>query len=232
MSTLEPVNSNTVTVLLMQASIFNRKYLRCYWWCNDNSMRVIPHNCCQMQPKSSWLRYVITGPCEIQYSYSSSYAGFNITLNVYPLRLVVYRKIGACCNPHFLTNKVHNIQFTLRQLEGSVKLNVTADLVIEASVINWTYFRCNCRNVDNSMLAILHLCSQMQPKSSCLRYVIAGPSQIQCNYSSSYAGFNIQLNVSPMRVVVYRQIDACYSPYLMPNTGHNMRCTLCQIWYR
>jgi hypothetical protein len=67
-------------------------------------------------------------------------------------------------------------------------------------------------NVPSSILVIcrqfnafiLHICSQIQPKSSSLRYVKSGPSQIQYNYSSSCAGINIQLNVSPLRLAVYR----------------------------
>jgi hypothetical protein len=48
MSTLVTVKSNTVTVLAIQASIFNWKYLRCYWWFIDKSIRVILHICCQI----------------------------------------------------------------------------------------------------------------------------------------------------------------------------------------
>jgi hypothetical protein len=52
-----------------------------------------------------------------------------------------------------------------------------------------------------------------------LRSVKSGPSQIQYNYSSSYAGCNIQLNVSPMLLVVYRQLNARHTPHLQPNSA-------------
>jgi hypothetical protein len=77
------------------------------------------------------------------------------------------------------------------------KSNKITFLDIEASIFNWTYLRRYCWYVDNSMRVILHICSQTQPKSSRLRCVKSGPSPIQYNYSSSYAGINIQLNVSP-----------------------------------
>jgi hypothetical protein len=115
-----------------------------------------------MQPKSSRLFYVNSGPRQIQYSEISCYSVFNIQLNVPPLRLVVYRQNEA------------------------------------------RYF---------------HICCQMQPKSSRLRCVNTGPSQIQYNYSSSNAGFNIQFNVSPLRLVVYRQNEARYTPYLLTNAA-------------
>jgi uncharacterized integral membrane protein len=52
---------------------------------------------------------------------------------------------------------------------------------------------------------MLHLCNQMQPKSNRLRYVNSGPSQNQYIYISCHLGWNIQLNVSPLRLVIYRQ---------------------------
>jgi hypothetical protein len=58
----------------------------------------------------------------------------------------------------------------------------------------------------------------MQPKSSGLRYVDTGHSEIQYSYSSCHSGINIQLNVSPLLLVVYRQIDVCYTSHLLPNT--------------
>jgi hypothetical protein len=132
-------------------------------------MRVIIHVCSQMQPKSSGLCYVNSGPRQTQYSYSYSYTGFNIQLNVFPC--------------------------------------------------DWWF-------IDNSMRVILHFCCHTQGTITSLRYVNSGPRQIQYNYSSSYAGFNIQLNVSPLRLVVYRLIEACYTPHLLPNAGHDIRFTL------
>jgi hypothetical protein len=80
------------------------------------------------------------------------------------------------------------------------------------------------------MRLILHICSHLQPKSSTLRYVKSSPGQIQYIYSSSYAGINIQSIVSPLRLVVYRQIDARYTPHLLPNKARNLVLSLCQHW--
>jgi hypothetical protein len=65
-------------------------------------MRVILHTCCQIQGTISGLRYANSGPGQIQYNYSSSYAGLNIQLNVSLLRLVIYRQqkrimLHICC---------------------------------------------------------------------------------------------------------------------------------------
>jgi hypothetical protein len=48
------------------------------------------------------------------------------------------------------------------------------------------------------MRVILHICCQIQSTISGLRYLNSGPRQMEYNYSSSYAVFNIQLNVSPL----------------------------------
>jgi hypothetical protein len=47
--------------------------------------------------------------------------------------------------------------------------------------------------------------------------------------TSSYAGFNIKFNLSPLRLVNYGQTDARYTHHLLPSTGHNTRCTLRQL---
>jgi hypothetical protein len=174
-----PVKYNKITTLAIQAAIFHWAQIHRCWWYVDNSMRVIHHFCCQMQPISSRLRYVNAGPSQIQYNCCSCHSGFNIQLNVSPLLLVVYRQIDTCYTPQLLPNTGHISLCALRQLDDSVKLNVITDLHIEASVINWTYFRCNCRYGDNSMIAVRHLCSKMQPKFCGSCYVNSGPSQIQ-----------------------------------------------------
>jgi hypothetical protein len=79
---------------------------------------------------------------------------------------------------------------------------------------------------------ILHICSQIQPKCSSLRYVIPDPSKIQYICSSSYAGFNIQLNVSLLLLVICRQFNTGYTLYLLPNTVHISRFVLHPLWSR
>jgi hypothetical protein len=94
------------------------------------------------------------------------------------------------------------------------------------------YLRSDWWIIDKSMRVIHHICYQLQSTISGLRYFKSGPSQIQYNNSSSCAGINIQLNVSPLRLVVYRQIDARYTPHLLRNTEHYIGFTLCQLWTR
>jgi hypothetical protein len=43
---------------------------------------------------------------------------------------------------------------------------------------------------------------------------------MQCNYSSAYLGYNIQLKVSALILEIYRHVEAHYTAYLMPNTAH------------
>jgi hypothetical protein len=78
---------------------------------------------------------------------------------------------------------------------------------IQASIFNWTYLRCYWRYAAISMGIIVQIGSQMQRISSCLRYVNCGPRHIQCKYSFAYSGFNIQLNVSVLLLLVYQHID-------------------------
>jgi hypothetical protein len=80
------------------------------------------------------------------------------------------------------------------------------------------------------MRVVLHICCQMQTGSTGLRYVNSGPRQIQCNYISCYSVFNIQLIVSPLVLLVYRHIDACYAPHLLQNKASIILPSLCQLW--
>jgi hypothetical protein len=79
---------------------------------------------------------------------------------------------------------------------------------------------------------IHHICCQIQCVSSCLRYVNHGPGQIKYSYISCYSGCNIELNVLPSIFVICRQLNARYNPHSTPNTGHNIRFALWQLWSR
>jgi hypothetical protein len=103
---------------------------------------------------------------------------------------------------------------------------------IQAPLFNSTYLRCNWRYLDNSMPVILQTWCQIQRTSFSLRYVNCGPDHIQCNYSSSYLGYNIQLNVSPLLLEISRQFNALYTAKLMPNKAHMLQFTLCELWSR
>jgi hypothetical protein len=112
------------------------------------------------------------------------------------------------------------------------KSNIITVLLVQASIFNWMYLRCDWWIIDKSMRVIHHICNQIQSTISCLRYAISGPGHILYNYIYWYSGSNIQLNVSPLRLVVYRQIDACDTSYFLLNSGHNIWFTLCHFWSR
>jgi hypothetical protein len=82
------------------------------------------------------------------------------------------------------------------------------------------------------MLLILQPWWKIQSTSSSLRYVVCGPGHIQCIYSSEYSGFNIQLNVSALILVISRQFNERYTAILVPNTARLLQFTLCELWSR
>jgi hypothetical protein len=55
---------------------------------------------------------------------------------------------------------------------------------------------------------------------------------VQCNDSSAYSGFNIQLNVSALLLEISRHYNERYTAILVPNTARFLRFTLCQLWSR
>jgi hypothetical protein len=288
MPSLVPFISNIFTFIDIQSAIFNWTYLCCDWLFMDKSMRVTIHICSQILGTISGLRYAKSGTSQIQYNYNSSYAGFNIQLNVSSSILVICRHINERYTPDLLPNTQHNIRFTLCHLwsrsypiylnllifslqysilrisaaigclwtnwcvlQSTFAANYTAQypvyampslvpfisniitfLDIQASMFNWTYFLRYGWYIDSSVLVILHICCKIKRVSSYFRYVKSGPSQIQYDNSSSYAGVNIQLNVPPLRLVLYWRIDACYTPHLLPNKSRILLFSLCQQWSR
>jgi hypothetical protein len=97
------------------------------------------------------------------------------------------------------------IQFTLWELVVPHIYNVITASHIQASIFNWTYLRCYPRHLDNSMRFVLQTWCQIWRTSSSLRNVNCGPGHIQCNYSSTYSGSNIQQNVAPLLLEICRQ---------------------------
>jgi hypothetical protein len=79
------------------------------------------------------------------------------------------------------------------------------------------------------MRVILQTLSQIQSISYRLRYVNCGPGHIQCTYSSAYLGFNIQMKVAPLLLEVFRQFNARYTAFLVPNTEHFVQITLREL---
>jgi hypothetical protein len=69
---------------------------------------------------------------------------------------------------------------------------------MQASIFNWMYLCCYRGYIDNSMCVILQTWCQVQRTPSSLRYLNCGPWHIQCIFSSTYSGFNIQMIVSAL----------------------------------
>jgi hypothetical protein len=100
---------------------------------------------------------------------------------------------------------------------------------IQASIFKWTYLCCHWRYLDNSTRVVLQTWCQIQRTSYSLRYVNCGPGHMQCNYSSEYSVFNIQLNVSALLLEISRQFNARYTANLATNTAHILQFTLCEL---
>jgi hypothetical protein len=62
-----------------------------------------------------------------------------------------------------------------------------------------------------------------------LRCLNRGPGHIQCNYSYTYSGFNIQQNVAPLLLEIYPQFNERYTANLEPNITHIPQFTLCEL---
>jgi hypothetical protein len=52
-----------------------------------------------------------------------------------------------------------------------------------------------------------------------LRNAHSGPRQIKYSYTSSYAGFNIQLYVSTSILVIFLEFIARYTQHMQPNSA-------------
>jgi hypothetical protein len=110
--------------------------------------------------------------------------------------------------------------------------NVFTATQIRDSLFNWTYVRCNWRYVEYSMRLILQTLCQIQRTSSSLCCLDCSPGHIQCDYSSTYSVFNIQLNVSALLSEISRQLNALHTANVVPNIAHILQFTLCQLWSR
>jgi hypothetical protein len=103
---------------------------------------------------------------------------------------------------------------------------------IQTSIFISTYLRCYCRYHINSMRVILQTCYQIQRTSSNLCYVNCGSGHIQCNYCTAYSGFNIRLNLFALLLEIIGHVYARYNAFLVPNTTHIVKFTLCELWSR
>jgi hypothetical protein len=114
--TVVPDICNVITAPPIQNSIFNSRYLRCYWWYLENSMSVILQTWCHIQRSSSSLRHLNCGPGHIQRTYSSAYVCFNIRWNVSALLLEIIGHLEARYTASLVLNTAHILQFTLCEL--------------------------------------------------------------------------------------------------------------------
>jgi hypothetical protein len=55
---------------------------------------------------------------------------------------------------------------------------------------------------------------------------------IQCNNSSAYSVFNIQVKVSALILDIYRQFNVRYMEHMVPNTAHILKFTQSEQWSR
>jgi hypothetical protein len=82
------------------------------------------------------------------------------------------------------------------------------------------------------MHLILQALCQIQSTSSRLRYLYCGPGHLQFNYSTAYSGVNVQLSVSALPLLIYRQFNVRYTSNMVPNTAHILQFTLSELWSR
>jgi hypothetical protein len=116
MWTVVPAIYCIITAPHIHASIFDWTYLRCLCWYIDKSMCVILHTWYKVQRTSSRLCYLNCAPGHIQWTYSSTYSGFNIEQNVSALILEICRQFNAIYTANMVRNKAHILQFTLSEM--------------------------------------------------------------------------------------------------------------------
>jgi hypothetical protein len=285
---LVPGICNVVSALHIQDSIFNYTYLRWYWRYIDNSMGAILQTWCQIQRASSSLLCLNCGSGHIQWNYRSAYSALNIQLNVSALILEMCRQFNAPCTANFVPNTAHILQITLCEMLSRpytmylhlriLRLQYSTERICAAigdistiqcavyckhgakysahlpdyaiwtvvpdiyneltathilvSIFKWTNPRCYWRYVDNSMRHILQTLCQIQRTSSRLRYMYCGPGHIQWTYSSTYSGYNIQMNVYALLLEICRQFSDRYTANMVPNAAHILQFTLSELWSR
>jgi hypothetical protein len=105
-----------ITAPHIPATIFNWMYLRCHCWYIDNSMCVILQTWFEIQRTSSTLRYLNCGPGHIQWTYSSTYSGWNIQLHVSALLLEISRQFNERYTENLVPITAHNHQLTQCEL--------------------------------------------------------------------------------------------------------------------
>jgi hypothetical protein len=175
---------------------------------------------------------VYCGPGHIQRIYSSSYSGHNIQLNVSALQLEIFRSFDPSLYCKFgVKYSAHRPVYAVRTVVPDIYNVITAPH-IQASIFNRIYLRCHWRYADIWMRVLLQSWCQIQRTFSTLGYMNCGPGHIHCKYSSTYSGFNIQLNVSALILEISRQCNSPYSANMVPNTAQILHFTLSELWSR
>jgi hypothetical protein len=172
--TVVPDMYNVFTATQIRASLINLTYVSCYWRYIDNSMCVLLQTWCQIQRSSCSLRYLDCGSGHIQCTYSSTYAGFNIELNVSPPFLEIHRQFNVRYTANMVPNTAHILQCRyLSCAPGRIQCKYIS--AYSGFNIQLTYLRLYWRYIDNSMCVILQPWCQIQRASSGLRYMDCGP---------------------------------------------------------
>jgi hypothetical protein len=149
-------------------------------------------------------------PAYIQCNRSCAYSGFNIQQNVAPLLLEICRQFTERYAANLVPVPIQRITSSLRNVNcgpGHIQYTYSS-----------TYWGFNIQLNVSALL--LEICRQFAERytvtlvpilrtASSLRSVNCGPGHIQCIYSSTYSGHNIQLNVSAMKLEISRQLTAC-----------------------
>jgi hypothetical protein len=229
--TAVPDMYNVFTAPHIQSSVFNWTYLRPYWRHLDNSMRVILQTWSHIQRTSSSLYYVDCGPGHIQWNDNTGYSVFNIQLNVSALQLEICRQFSERYTATLVTiqrttSSLRNVNcgpghvqchYSSTYLGFNSQLNVSALLLETSRQFNSRY---TANLVPNSAHALQFTLCELWSRD------------IQCNNSSAYSGFNIQVKVSALILEIYRQFNVRYTANMMPNTAHILQLTLSELWSR
>jgi hypothetical protein len=232
MWTMVPDIYNAFTAPYIQTSIFIWTYLLCYCTYHDNSMLVILQTCCQIQrtsyqftlcelwpwPYTKYLQLLIVRP---QYSSERICAAIR---DIPTHRCALYCKFGDKYSAYPPVYAVWSVVPDIYKVFNAPH--------IYASIFSWRYLRCYWRDLDNSMCVILEAWCQIQRTFSSLRYLNCGPGHIQCTYSSTYSGCNIQLNTSALLLEIYRQFNVRYTANIVPYTAHILQFALSELWSR
>jgi hypothetical protein len=182
-----------------------------------NTAHIVQFTLCELWSRT-YTKYLWLRLFRLQYSAVAICADM---VDITSIQCAIYCTLGAKYSAHPPVDAIWTVVPDI--------CNVVTAPHIQASIFNWTYLRCYCRYIDNSMRLKLQTWCQIQHTSSSFRYVNSDPGHIQCFYSSAYSGLNIQLNVSALQLEISLQFNVRYTANLVPNTAHILQLTLCEL---